>query len=162
MEASERGIEVNNVFKYARQVLQQVHHILKDSDSLMEPEWYPVEMEISDLSLDLDEPESWLIKNAVRVYESNNEYIQKIITIILWGDDLEVPVIIAGKAEYTDLEERNPWDLWYAWTNTENKSDGSTFEYTNTSKVTFFSYPLTLIESRNEVEQKIILPLKDL
>ena len=48
--------------------------------------------------------------------------------ITFWGDDVEQPIITAGKIIYNDIKQRGYWDLWNAWFDRDDVIEENVFK----------------------------------
>ncbi|MFW6029966.1 MAG: hypothetical protein ACOCRO_06890 [Halanaerobiales bacterium] len=161
-----KGNEITKVFNYVQQIFRETQRIFVKLDNLMEPEWKSVwgNRITRDVTSHLQYPEKWLVQAVFRMYESDDKYVNKGVTITYWGD-IQEPIITVGEISYSDLNSRNHWDLWNAWfmwesDNEEMLSDGTIYtfnpeEISYIDKVSISSFPLVSIETDKDIEEKI-------
>lgn len=163
------GTEILKVFQYVQQIFRECQQLIIKLDSLMAPDWSPLygNRITRDVTSSLYDPNRWLVEAIFRIYESKDQKINKGITISFWSDyKIEEPVITVGELIYSDLNQRQHWDLWKVWFEDEAEPlekrtlDGSVLEfspkdygYIKTAKV--FSLPLVEIQNDKDVENKI-------
>jgi hypothetical protein len=171
------GTEITNVFMYLQQLFRECQQMIYKADRLMSPEWvcrYGNRI-TRDVSSSLAEPNKWLIQSIFRVYENDKESnVIKVITITFWGNEVNEPIITAGKIVYSDIQRRSDWDLWdiwFRWADDNEKNDyeldGIVYNFTTQEcnyikEAKVFSCPLVSIENDSELECKIINVLKNL
>ncbi|WP_378956709.1 hypothetical protein [Pelosinus sp. sgz500959] len=177
MENIEKGHQITDAFGYIQQVFNECQRLFLKIDNQMAPEWSTSygNTITRDVSKSLQDPNRWIIEAIFRVYGNNKDnQINKAITISFWGDDIDQPVITAGKIIYSDLSKRGHWDLWNIWffwrdinENNNYELDGkiNTFmseEVKHIQEAQVFSVPLINITDDEALIEKIIKPLKEL
>ena len=177
MSDTQKGNQITLAFQYIQQVFRECQQLIFKIDSLLAPEWSNLygNRITKDVSASLQEAKRWIVEAIFRVYENeNNNLVNKCITITFWGDDVEQPIVTAGKIIYSDFSKRDHWDLWNVWfswadVNKDNnyEMDGKVnhfkseeFKYIEEAYV--FSWPLISITDDSELIEKIIKPLKEL
>ncbi|MCW3490218.1 hypothetical protein [Dethiobacter alkaliphilus] len=178
MSGTPKGQQITLAFNYIAQVFKECQRLIFKVDNHMAPEWkYLYGNRITKgVSANLQEPEDWLVRGIFRYYErAEDQFINKGITIAFWDDDINEPIITAGKIAYNDPGRKDHWDLWciwheWAWLNENNKPnpDGSKHhfqppegsEYIKEAQA--FSWPLVDISDDEKLMEKIILPLDEL
>ncbi len=123
----------------------------------------------------MQEADRWIVEAIFRVYQNNKDkLVNKCITITFWGDEVEQPIITAGKIVYSDIEKRDHWDLWNIWFSWTDANEDNNYEldgkvnhfqseeckYIDEAYV--FSLPLISITDDEALIEQIIKPLKEL
>jgi len=177
MSDIQKGQQITLAFQYIQQVFKECQRLIFKIDNQLAPEWSSLygNRITKDVTASLQEPESWLPEAIFRVYQSRkDEMINKCITITFWGDEVEQPIITAGKIIYSDTDKRDHWDLWnicFYWDdmNESNKYelDGkiNTFrseECKYIGEAYVFVLPLIAITDDEALMEKIIKPLIEL
>jgi hypothetical protein len=103
----QKGRQITLAFEYIQQVFRECQRLIFKVDSQMAPEWTNLygNRITRDVSASLQYPDDWLVEAIFRVYENKNEneLVNKVITITFWGEEVEQPIITAGKIVYTDI-----------------------------------------------------------
>lgn len=179
MSDIQKGYQITLAFQYIQQVFRECKQIITKIDNQMAPEWGNLygNRITKDVSSSLQEAERWIIEAIFRVYENETDkLVNKCITITFWGDDVEQPIITAGKIIYSDLSKRDHWDLWRVWFEFSGTDINKDNNYEIDGKVNHFkpeepnyieeayvfSWPLISITDDSELIEKIIKPLKEL
>lgn len=176
MARANKGHEMVTVFRYVQQVYTECQRLFFKIDNLMAPEWKTVygNRITKDVTSSLQDPERWLVEAIFRVYESSEGNVNKAITITFWGNNIDEPIITAGKIVYNDISKRDHWDLWSIWytwdiENEQNESgvDGTVYDYISKDckyikEAKVFSYPLVEITDDAVLEKKVVEVLKTL
>lgn len=177
MNDNQKGHQITSAFLYVQQVFKECQRLIFKIDHKLAPEWGNLygNRITRDVSSSLQDPDRWIVEAIFRVYESSKDsLVNKCITITYWGNDVEQPVITAGKIVYSDTSKRDHWDLWniwFYWTDT-NENNG----YELDGKVNYFqsedckhikeayvfSLPLIDMTDDEAIMEKIIKPLKEL
>lgn len=107
MSDIQKGRQITLAFEYIQQVFRECQRLIFKVDSQMAPEWTNLygNRITRDVSASLQYPDDWLVEAIFRVYENKNEneLVNKVITITFWGEEVEQPIITAGKIVYTDI-----------------------------------------------------------
>jgi hypothetical protein len=153
---------------------------MKKLDSLMGKNWITTygNRTTRDVTSHIDVPEEWLVQAVFRIYDSMKEpSVKKGITVGFWGNDIEEPILIAGKLSYiVDAKSGKPikdnhWDLWNSWFLDDSETlitDGTIHELKDKSKVDYmigakgFAIPLISITSEKDIKTKIYDKLMNL
>lgn len=176
MDNLAKGTQITSVFKYVQQVFTECQRLFFKIDNLMAPDWKTIygNRITKDVTASLQDPERWLVEAIFRVYEGQDKLVNKAITISFWGEDIDEPIITAGKLVYSDISKRDHWDLWnvwFAWSDDNEKNEykvnGSIYDFGSKERsyiteAKAFSYPLVSIANDTELEAKIVNPLKSL
>ncbi len=177
MSDIQKGNQITLAFQYIQQVCEECKQLVSKIDSLLAPEWSNLygNRITKDVSSSLQEAKRWIVQAIFRIYENKNDkMVNKGITITFWGDDVEQPIITAGKIKYSDLSKMDYWDLWNIWFHWAEKNEDNNFEmdgkvnYFKSDKskhieeAYVFSWPLISITDDSELVEKIIKPLKEL
>jgi hypothetical protein len=177
MSDNEKGHQITSVFLYIQKLFKECQRLLFKIDNQLAPEWVTLygNRITKDVSSSLQVPNSWILDAIFRVYENNDDImVNKCITITFSGDEVEQPIITAGKITYSDITKRNHWDLWnvwFNWTDANNEHEynidgelnsfhSEECKYIQEAQV--FSLPLISITDDEVLMEKIIKPLKDL
>jgi len=178
----DHGRNIALAFRYIQQIFKETSQLMKKLDSLMGKDWIPTygNRTTKEVTSQLAYPESWLVQGSFRLYSSRKEpSIRKGITIAYWSDEIEEPILIAGKLNYI-LDEttgrpkaEDHWDLWYAWFEKDFEKkiiDGSVQkvkieatplrDYIREAKA--FAIPLVSIQSETDIKTKLYDKLRDL
>lgn len=177
MSDIQKGNQITSAFLYIQQVCKECQRLIFKIDNQMYPEWENLygNRITKEVSASLQEPSRWIVEALFRAYESKEDkLVNKCITITFWGNEVNQPIITAGKIVYSDVSKRDHWDLWRIWFewDSENKSN----EYELDGKVNIyypdeckhikeayvFSLPLIYITDDEVLIEKIIEPLKKL
>ena len=174
MNELQKGYQITAAFHYIQQVFVECQKLLLKADNLMAPEWKTVygNLITRDVSKSLQDPKHWIADAIFRVYENEaGSSTVKGITIAFWGENVDQPVIVAGKIDYADSNKRMHWDLWNAWfagNDEESETwdlDGHVrtsemldFEHIKATKI--FALPLIDIRDDEVLMEKIIKPLQ--
>lgn len=174
-----KGHQITAAFEYINQLFNECQRIIFKIDNQMAPEWKNLfgNRIVKDVSASLQEPDSWVLDAIFRFYEGKEDKIvNKCVVLTFWGDEIEQPVITAGKIIYSDIDKRDHWDLfhlWFVWSDT-NENDNNQFEMDGKINVIqsdsckhikeaqVFSWPLVSIIDEETLIEKIIKPLKEL
>lgn len=178
MSDIQKGHQITSAFLYLQQVFKECQHLIFKIDSQLDPEWKNLygNRITRDVSANLQDPERWIPESIFRIYQSvKNKEVNIGVTISFWGDDnIEQPIITAGKIIYSDIEKRIHWDLWNLWfeplTQGEDdsyKADGRVYRFQpedskHIKEASVFSLPLISITDDETLFEKIIKPLKEL
>lgn len=173
-DASILGKRITHSFTYVQQIYQETSSLLQKLDELMRREkWEPLygNRITRDVSASLVWPNYWLASAVFRIYQNQAEkLIRKGVSIRFCENDLDRPALIAGKITYKDIDQNrydNPWDLelvWFSENNESNKLDGRERSFTEikesnlteyVSTATLFAYPLTEIQTEEDIKSKI-------
>lgn len=177
MSDIQKGHQITLAFQYIQQVFNECQRLIYKIDNQMAPEWENLygNRITKDVSASLQIPDRWIVEAIFRVYQNNiNKLVNKCITITFWGDNVEQPIITAGKIVYSDMEKRDHWDLWNIWFYWSDAIEGNNYEldgqvnhfqseeskYIDEAYV--FSLPLISIKDEEALIEKIIKPLKEL
>lgn len=177
MSDIQKGHQITSAFLYIQQVFKECQRLIFKIDNQLAPEWGNLygNRITKDVRASLQEPDRWIVEAIFRVYESNKDkLVNKCITITFWGDEVEQPIITAGKIIYSDIDKRDHWDLWNIWfywtdvnENNEYELDGKvnifqSEECKHIKEAYVFSLPLISITDDEALMEKIIKPLKEL
>lgn len=177
MNDIDKGHQMTLAFLYIQRVFNECQRLILKIDNQLAPEWKNIygNRITRDVTANIQDPDRWLVEAIFRSYESDGDkMINKGITITFWGDDIEEPIITAGKIIYSDIEKRNHWDLWHIWfywddinENNEYMLDGrmNIFQPKDRNYIKeayVFSLPLVNITDEEALVEKIIKPLKEL
>lgn len=172
-----KGHQITSAFSYIQQVFKECQRLIFKIDKQLEPEWENLygNRITRDVSSSLREPDKWIPESIFRMYESDkSKIVNKGITISFCGEDVEQPIITAGKIIYTDIAKRGHWDLWNIWSVDAIKDDVNRYELDgkinrfqseeskHIKEAFVFSLPLISISDDEILIEKIIKPLKDL
>ncbi|MDF9408808.1 MAG: hypothetical protein A4E52_02184 [Pelotomaculum sp. PtaB.Bin013] len=179
MSDIQKGYQITSAFQYIQQVFKECQRLIFKIDNQMAPEWGNLygNRITKDVSASLQEADRWIVEAIFRVYQNNKDkLVNKCITITFWGDEVEQPIITAGKIVYSDVNKRSHWDLWYIWFDWSDENEDNRYEldgkvnafraaadnckYINEAFV--FSLPLISITDDEALIEKIIKPLKEL
>lgn len=179
MSDIQKGQQITSAFLYIQKVFRECQRLIFKIDSHMHPEWTHLygNRITRDVSASLQEPDNWIVEAIFRAYESDKDkMVNKCITITFWGEDVDQPIITAGKIVYDDITKRGHWDLWNIWYGWTDTSDDGSNKYEPDGKVNVFqseeckyikeahvfSLPLISITDDEVLMGKIIKPLKEL
>jgi len=177
MNNIEKGHQITDAFKYIQQVFNECQRLIFKIDNKLDSEWENIygNRITRDVTASIQDPDRWLVEAIFRAYESTKDkMINKCILITFWGEEVDQPVITAGKIIYSDIEKRNHWDLfnvWFTWEDTtENNGydlDGKVNHFQSEDcnyikEAHVFSWPLVSITDEETLIEKIIKPLKEL
>lgn len=175
MDNMQKGHQITAAFRYIQKVFNECQRLIFKIDNQMAPEWSTIygNRTTKDVSSSLQQADRWIVEAIFRVYGTNNDQtINKAITISFWGDDIDQPVITAGKIIYSDPSKRDHWDLWniwFGWDENESSSelDGkiqvlSSKECNYIKEAHVFSLPLISITDDETLLEKVVKPLKAL
>ena len=179
MSDIQKGYQITLAFQYIQQVFRECKQLISKIDSQLAPEWSNLygNRITKGVSSSLQDAESWIVEAIFRVYENETDkLVNKCITITFWGDDVDQPIITAGKIIYSDLNTRDHWDLWRIWFefSETDKNEDNTYridgkinhfksgEVKGIEEAYVFSWPLISITDDSELIEKIIKPLKEL
>jgi hypothetical protein len=169
----DQGKNMRLAFEYVQQIFRETSQLMKKLDSLMGKDWVPTygNRTTRDVTSHIDEPDGWLVEAVFRIYNSRKEpRVKKGITIAFWGDDIEEPILVAGKLKYVvdktskKIAKDNHWDLWGGWFYNDSGvpiADGVVRELNDKSKVEHvldakgFAIPLVSITSEKDIKTKI-------
>ena len=171
---NQKGHLISKAFNYLRQVCRECQRLIFKIDSQMDQEWKNIYGNgiTRDVSASLQEPDRWILEAIFRMYEHKKDsMVNKGVNITFWGEDVEEPIITAGKIVYNDISKRNHWDLWNVWFSWNNnlktddyKADGTIYSfqfdecpYIKEAKA--FSLPLINIKDDKVLMESIITPL---
>lgn len=170
----QKGYQITSAFRYIQKVFNECQRLIFKIDNHLAPEWSTIygNRITKDVTSNLQESDRWIVEAIFRVYGINNDpTINKAITISFWGNDIDQPIITAGKIVYSEPNKKDHWDLWniwFSWEENENRElDGKIkilksddCEYVKEAHV--FSLPLISITDEEILVDKIIKPLKEL
>ncbi len=177
MSDIQKGHQITEAFKFLQQLFKECQRLVFKIDNHLASEWVNVygNRITRDVSSSLQEPDRWLVEAIFRYYENNKDKsVNKCITITFWGDDVDQPLITAGKIVYSDVQKRNHWDLWNIWFSWSEDNEDNHYEPNgeiNTfhseeckyiKEAQIFSLPLISITDDEVLMEKIIKPLKEL
>lgn len=173
VKPEDQGKNMRLAFEYIQQIFRETSQLMKQLDSYMGKDWIPTygNRTTRGVTSHIDEPDEWLVQAVFRIYDSTKEpTIKKGITVAYWGNELEVPMLIAGKLIYkADTSTGKPikdnhWDLWDNWFEDGSefyKTDGTIYTLKNDGKLdyiqgaTVFVIPLVSIQSEKDIKTKI-------
>ncbi len=173
----QKGHQITTAFKYIQKVFVECQRLIFKVDNQLAPDWSNLygNRITKDVSASLQDPNRWIAEAIFRVYQSNkNKLVNKCITITFWGDEVEQPIITAGKIVYSNIDKRDHWDLWNIWfswfdLDNDNKHDlnGEVNIFQSErclyiDKASVFSLPLISITDDEALMEKVIKPLKEL
>jgi hypothetical protein len=161
----QKGHQITLAFQYIQQVFKECQRLIFKIDNQLAPEWGNLygNRITKDVSASLQEADRWIVEAIFRVYQNNKDkLVNKCITITFWGDDVEQPIITAGKIV---------WNIWFYWSDASednnyeldgkvNKFRSEECKYIDEAYV--FSLPLISITDDEALIEKIIKPLKEL
>jgi hypothetical protein len=173
----QKGHQITLAFQYIQQVFKECQRLIFKIDNQLAPEWGNLygNRITKDVSASLQEADRWIVEAIFRVYQNNKDkLVNKCITITFWGDEVEQPIITAGKIVYSDIEKRDHWDLWNIWFSWTDANEDNNYEldgkvnhfrseeckYIDEAYV--FSLPLINITDDEALIEQIIKPLKEL
>ena len=174
MDKLQKGYQITQAFRYIQKLFIECQRLFLKVDNHMAPEWITIygNRITKDVTASLQDPNKWIVESIFRVYgNSQDQAVNKAITISFWGNEIDQPVITVGKIIYSDSSKRDHWDLWRIWfeweENEERTLDGkikilTSKECAYVKEAHIFSLPLIDITNDEILNEKIIKPLKAL
>jgi hypothetical protein len=135
----QKGHLITLAFQYIQQVFKECQRLIFKIDNQLAPEWGNLygNRITKDVSTSLQEADRWIVEAIFRVYQNNKDkLVNKCITITFWGDEVEEPIITAGKIVYSDIDKRDHWDLWNIWFYWSDASEDNNYELDGRRRLT--------------------------
>jgi len=180
VDRSNLGRNMGLAFRYVQQIFKETAQLMIKLDNLMGKNWKPTygNRTTKEVTSHIEKPEGWLVEASFRIYDSKSKpNIKRGITVAYWSEDIEEPILIAGKMDYLlnkktgEPKNQDHWDLWNAWFAKDyemKKIDGTVYEtklesddelieeikdHIKEAKV--FAIPLAHIRSEDDIEKKV-------
>lgn len=112
-----------------------------------------------------------IVKGTYRLYCTQHDTWG--VTVAYWGDDIDYPILIAGKISFKngkelyDMLKEVLWNAWFLFGPDDKESDGTIYTYDHNEDdeivhVSIFAVPLFAVKSKRSLYSYVAKPLNEL